>query len=277
MLFWSRNLHAIYNHFLKIGAFLFCVTLTLVCLCDAEAAHLDEEMLILRMYYKEKDLVVSATRHLKPISQVAENVTVVTAQEIEDMNAHTVAEVLNRLTGFFVSFSQDFGSTSLPRIQGSDEWHVLVLVDGVPWNFLSTGAAETNSIPVGIIERIEVIKGPASSAWGSSLGGVVNIITKSVGDTARPAVSIRASYGERNTQDYRAEASGLAGPAGYYLFAGRQESDGLRSSRYFDNDSFYSKWNLTVSDNVDVGLSIGYSEPHIKFGDFPSLDITSTG
>lgn len=266
-----------YNCFLKIGAFLFCVALTLAGLCETAAAQSEEEMRILRMYYKEKDLVVSATRHPKPVSQVAENITVVTAKEIEEMNAHTVAEVLNRVPGFFVSFNQDFGATSLVHIQGSEERHVLVLVDGIPWNFLNSGAAETNSIPVGIIERIEVIKGPASSAWGSSLGGVINIITKSAGDTKRPTGSVRASYGERNTQDYRAEASGLLGSVGYYIFGGCQESDGLRSSRYFDNNSLYGKFSIPVAKDVNVGLSMGYSEPDIKLGDFPSGDIRSTG
>ncbi len=248
-----------HGYSLKIGAFLFCFTLTMVCLCQTFAAQPEEEMQILRMYYKEKDLVVSPTRHPKPISQVAENITVITAKEIEEMNAHTVAEVLNRTSGIFVDFNQDFGSSSRVYIQGSEPMHVLVLVDGIAWNFLSSGAAETNSIPVGIIKRIEVIKGPASSAWGSSLGGVINIITKQAGNTERPAGSIRASYGEKKTQDYRAEFSGQLGTVGCYFFAGRQESDGLRSSRYFDNDSLYAKFNIPVARDVDVGLTIGYS------------------
>jgi len=94
------------------------------------------------------------------------------------MNAHTVAELLNRVPGIFVNFHQDFGATSFFHIQGSDPRHVLVLLDGISWKFLSSGSVETNSIPVGIIERIEIIKGPASSAWGSSLGGIINIITR---------------------------------------------------------------------------------------------------
>ncbi|MDY6863929.1 MAG: TonB-dependent receptor plug domain-containing protein, partial [Thermodesulfobacteriota bacterium] len=188
-------------------------------------------MKTLRMFYKEEDLVVSPTRHPKPLSYAAENISVITAKEIEEMNAHTVAEVLNRIPGLFINFNRDFGSGSLLYIQGSEERHVLVLLDGISWNFMASGGAETNSIPVGIIKRIEVIKGPGSSAWGSSLGGVVNIITKGVGDTKRPAGSIRPSYGEGNTQDYRGEISGKAGSVGYYLFTGRQDSEGLRSSR----------------------------------------------
>lgn len=270
----------LYSFFLKKGIFLLSFFLAITSLCQTSAAQSEEEMKILRMFYREKDLVVSPTRHPKPISHVAENITVVTAREIEEMNAHTVAEVLNRVPGLFVNFGQgieSFGSTSLIQIQGSEQRHVLVLVDGVRWNFLASGAAETNSIPVGIIERIEIIKGPASSAWGSSLGGVINIITKPAGTAKRPTGSISASYGKKNTQDYRAEVSGAAGAVGYYVFAGRQKSDGLMSSRYFDNHSLYSKLHVPLSEDVDMGLTMGYSDPEIGLGDFPSGDITSTG
>jgi vitamin B12 transporter len=245
---------------------------------SAEGSFREEEMQILRMFYKEKDLVVTPTRTPKPISQVAENITVITAKDIENMNAHTVAEVLERVNGIFVDFGgHDFGSTSLLHIQGSEDRHVLVLLDGVPWNFLNGGNAETNSIPVRIIQRIEVIKGPASSAWGSSLGGVINIVTKNIGNADNLAGSISASYGERSTQDYSAEISGKAGAVGYYLFVGRQDSNGLRNDRYFENNSFYSRFNIPISTDVKFDFTMGYSEPYISFGDFPIGDMTSRG
>jgi vitamin B12 transporter len=241
-------------------------------------AQIEEEIRILQMYFKEDELVVTPTRTPKPLSQVAENISVITSEEIEEMNAHTVAEVLERVTGIFVDFGgHDFGSTAMLQVQGSSERHVLVLLDGVSWNFMAGGNAVTNSIPVRIIERIEVIKGPASSAWGSSLGGVINIVTKNAGNTVRPTGSVSASYGERNTQDYRAEVTGKAGSVGYYLFAGRQDSDGLRNHRYFENDNLYSKFDIPFSSNVKLSLTAGYSEPHINFGDYPSSNITSTG
>ncbi|MBN2223902.1 MAG: TonB-dependent receptor, partial [Deltaproteobacteria bacterium] len=209
---------------------------------------------------------------------VAENITVITAREIERMNAHSVAEVLNRIPGVLLqSFTQDFGAPSLMKIQGSEDRHVLVLVDGISWNFMASGGAEANSIPVGIIERIEVVKGPASSAWGSSLGGVVNIITKEVGTTERPTGSLQASYGERETQDYRAQFAGEAGRVGYYLFVGRQESDGLRDSRKFDTYQFYSKINASLGSNTNLGFTLGYTDPEFHIGDFPSGDLSQTG
>ncbi len=235
----------------------------------------------LLLFWDEKDLYVqSATRYEKPISQVAENMTVITAKEIEDMNAHTVAEVLNRVTGVFVDSAEDFGSSSQIHIQSSihpsfPERHVLVLLDGVEWNMLNDGHAETVSIPVGIIKRIEVIKGPASSSWGSSLGGVVNIITKDTGNTPQPSGSLSASYGEANSQDYRGEISGKAGPVGYYLYAGKQRSDGLRNNRLFDNYSLYSKFSVPVSPDVNVGFTLGYSEPRMNSLESQELDLSS--
>nr|CBX29142.1 hypothetical protein N47_J01230 [uncultured Desulfobacterium sp.] len=267
------------NHFYKKGILLLFFVLITSYFYGAFAAQAEEEMDVLRLFYKEKDLVVSATRHPKPISQVAENITVVTAKEIEEMNAHTVAEVLNRIPGLFVVFGQgtgSFGSASLIQTQGSTSRHVLVQMDGVAWNLLSSGAPETNSIPVGIIERIEVIKGPASSAWGSSLGGVVNIITKPAGTAGKPAGSVSASYGEKNTQDYRAELLGEEGTVGYYLYAGRQYSEGQMSSRDFETNNFYSKFRIPLSENVTAGLSMGYSDPQTGLGDFPTGDIRST-
>jgi len=254
-------------------------------------AQTDEEMQFLRMYYPEKELVVSATRNLKPISQVAENITVVTAEEIKAMNAHTVAEVLRHVPGVFISSNQDFGATSLIKMQGSYDRHVLVLVDGISWNFLNSGAAETNSIPVGIIERIEIIKGPASSAWGSSLGGVVNIITKSAGTKEEPAGTISMSYGERDTQDYRSEVAGKSGKIGYYLYAGYQESDGLRASRYtnpetgyqasnsrdFSSPTLYSKISVPFSAQTSLEMTVGYTEPDIDLGLYPSSNMETSG
>lgn len=244
---------------------------------QAAAEQPNEDMQILRMYYPEKDLVVSPTRHPKPISQVAENISVVTAEEIEAMNAHTVADVLNRVTGVFVNSNHDFGAPSLLSIQASEPRNVLVLLDGIPWNFLSEGSAETNPIPVGIIERIEVIKGPASSTWGSSLGGVVNIITKDAGHTVRPEIAVRASYGKDNSQDYRGEIAGRSGRLGYYLYGGYQKSDGLEESRDYQNPNGYSKLRLQLPAGSELGLSLGYSKTDTKLGEFPSQDISAEG
>ncbi|MCF8111704.1 MAG: TonB-dependent receptor [Desulfobacteraceae bacterium] len=249
-------------------------------LCGIGTAGAEEDMEVLRMFFEEEDLFTSVTRTPKPISQIAENVTIVTAKEIRKMNARTVAEVLNRIPGMFVNFSQGIGtpgSTSLLHVQGSEDMHVLVLVDGVPWNSMAGGTAETNNIPIGMIERIEVIKGPASSSWGSALGGVVHIITKSPGYASGPHGSVQVSYGENTTMDHRAEASGRSGRLGYYLYAGRQDSQGPDDARYFEKHSLFSKFSYTASSRVRLGASLGYSRPDTGLGDYEPSDIISQG
>ncbi len=237
-------------------------------------AQSEKEMQILQMYFMKDDLVVSATRTLKPLSQVAENMSIVTAEEIKAMNAHTVVEVLSRVPGMYVSFfGEDFGGGGDLSIQGSDANHILVLLDGVPWNNIGGGNTILGTIPVGIIRHIEIIKGPASSAWGSSLGGVINIVTKDPVNSVSPAGSVSASYGERNTQDYRADVSGRLGKVGYYLYAGKQESGGLRDNRDYNNDSIYSKIEIPFSRDIKVNITAGYSEPHEDYGDLPSSDL----
>ncbi len=233
----------------------------------------EEEMRALRLFYDENELVVSATRHPKPVSQVAENITVISSDDIEAMNAHTVADVLNRIPGLFLSYNQDFGGNALINLQGSEPRHTLVLVDNIPWNSINERSAETINIPVGIIDRIEIIKGPASSAWGSSLGGVINIITRPVGDTKKPKGSIQASDGKKNSQDYRADLSGKIGKARYYLYAGTLNSDGLVQSRFSDDESLYSKIEIPFSADINTGLSLGYSDTSTGFGDYPDSDI----
>jgi vitamin B12 transporter len=238
-----------------------------------EAPPVQAELDQMSMFLEADQLVEVATGSPKPMSQVAENVTIITAAEIEAMNAHTVAEVLNRVTGVIVDGSAtDFGSRASIFIQGSDYDHVLVLLDGMRWGYVSYDFPETNTIPVQIIQRIEVIKGPASSTWGSALGGVVNIITKDTGDTARPKGTLSGTYGEHSTSDLRIDGAGMAGPVGYYLYAGHQESDGIRNTRFFDNETFYGKLNLPLPSGMELKGSLGYSQPDYKYFYSPEWD-----
>ncbi len=248
----------------------FCLTLI-----RSASAEFSEEMRILKLFYEEKDLVVSSTRHPKHIFDSAENITVITAREIEAMNAHTVGEVLSRMPGLFVNSNRDFGAATLINAQGVSARHVLILLDGIPWNFNFNETAETNTIPIGIVERIEVVKGPASSVWGPYLGGAVNIITKDVGSSGIPSGSISASYGNSRSGDYRAQVKGTAGMTGYYLYAGRQVSDGLVSGRSFDNDGFFAKIYAPVTDALSLGASLGYSDPDADSGDYPAYGFSS--
>ena len=225
------------------------------------AAQPDDERQFLLMYFREEELVVeSPTRSPKPVSQVAENVTVVTARDIELMNAHTLADVLNTVTGVQVSSTGGPGSLALPFIQGSENKHVTVFMDGIPLNNLGDNVADLGTVPVQNIEKIEIIKGPASSAWGSSLGGVVNIITKSGSSGKGTGNMLSASYGEKNTGDFRVEDRVKQDRLSYYLTAGRLQTDGWRPNNDFSGDNVYTKLSYDITEKTNVLLSLGYEK-----------------
>jgi vitamin B12 transporter len=233
----------------------------------------DEDIKFLLLYFKEEELYVEApTRSRKAISQVAENVSVVTANEIKLMNAHTVAEVLNNVTGVQVSMTGGPGSVALATIQGSDNRHVSVYVDGVPLNNLSDNVADLGFLTVQNIEKIEIIKGPASSAWGSSLGGVINIITKS-GIKGGPNGAVSASYGERNTGDFRLETSGKNSGLGYYFSAGSLQTDGFRPHNDFSGNNVYAKLTYDITNSTRVQLTTGYDWLTRGTAEIPSQDL----
>jgi vitamin B12 transporter len=216
--------------------------------------------------------VVSATRNLIPLRETAENITVITAKDIEFMNAHTLAEVLNSVTGVQIEWQgAQIGALALPIIQGSEFYHVTVLVDGVPINNLNSESPELfGTLPVQIIDRIEIIKGPASSTWGSALGGVINIITKSGVGADKFQGTLSTSYGEENTGDYRAEIYGAKDKFSYYLFAGNLQTSGFQPNYAAHTDRVFAKLNYNFSPDTQIKFSIYQDIGRAGEGDEPS-------
>ncbi len=255
--------------------FVFPVLLCALALPQRATAQTEEEMEMLQLYFREDELVVTATRSPKPISQASETITVVTAKEIEMMNAHTLTDVLNTVPGVQIEIRGGPGSPADAHIQGSESRHILVMIDGVPQNNLSDNRADISSIPIQNIERIEIIKGPVSSSWGSSLGGIINVITKGPNQSRGIGGTLSASYGERNTGDFRAELSGTKGPLGYYLFAGNLTTNGFNPNSDYYANNIYGKIRLDITDRLSSTVTFGYSQGNRGLGEFPEIGISS--
>ncbi|MFO0752516.1 MAG: TonB-dependent receptor [Thermodesulfovibrionales bacterium] len=225
--------------------------------CTVRAQTEEEE--VLALFFGQNELVVTPTRDLKPASQTAENISVVTAEQIGMMNAHTLADALYFTPGVQVHRQGGPGSISTVHIQSSENRHVTVLLDGVTMSSVGENIAELGILPVQNIERIEIIKGPASSAWGSSLGGVINIITKSGRSGREPGGTLSASYGQGSTGDFRGEAYGGKGRFGYYLSAGRLQTAGFREKDDFSGENLYAKLSYASTENSALTFSFGYS------------------
>jgi vitamin B12 transporter len=232
------------------------LSLALASPAGAAGAAGDEERGFLSLYFSDEELaVLSATRSLKAVSGVAENVVVVTAGDIRLANAHTVAEALYNVTGVEITDFKGPGSGGTVSIHGSGENRVTVLLDGVPLNS-AMNDFQLATLPVQMIGRIEVVKGPASSAWGSSFGGVINVITKSVAPGDRVDGTLSASVGGQDTSDVRAELSARKDRFGVYLFGGRLGSDGLTGGHEFTHENFFGKLSVDAGARTRVDLSV---------------------
>lgn len=129
---------------------------------------------------KAGDVFVTATRVEKELEQVPMSVSVITAEQIEKSSARTVAELLRDVPGVQIESS----APGLTRVQvrGENAFRSLVLVDGQKISEHKSMDGAAFLVDPSTIERIEVIKGPASVLYGSdALGGVINIITKKGG------------------------------------------------------------------------------------------------
>jgi len=210
--------------------------------------------------YELEEIVVSATRLQAPRQEVAANITVITRDDIEKMPVSSAAEVLQHVPGIYVEFNGGLGSQATAAIQGSDVRHVAVYQDGVPLNQLANPMTDLSYLPVDTIERIEIYKGAASSAWGSALGGVINIITKEP-DSKKPfAADIRASYGEFKTLKGRGTFSGTKDRLGYLLSLTHEESDGFIDHTEYEQEAVYGKINYELGETSRLNFAYSYNE-----------------
>jgi vitamin B12 transporter len=244
-------------------------SLTVLCLapCLAWGDDADET---LGLFSAWQETSSTASRAPKPLSHTAENVTVVPHSEIEALNAHTLADVLTTIPGIQIQQNGPPGSNVSIYLQSAAFNHVLVLVDGIPINNLGDSFPDISLVPARIIERIEIVKGAASSAWGQALGGVINVITK-MPDRERPiGGSASASIGGRTTTDNGAELSGTVGRFGYYLSGGYLGSDGFRANteQLFSNN-VYAKLLYDLPDHSQLLATIRYSRA--SRGDFTNV------
>src|SRR6186997_2732484 len=130
------------------------------------------------------ELVVTATRTERKLSNVAVPVQLISSKAIQQSGSLRVNDILQEQTGLFVTSS---GATTSAgggvfgngvQIQGLAPNHVLILLDGEPVIGRQGGIIDLTRLSVGNIKRIEIVKGPSSSLYGSeAMGGVVNIIT----------------------------------------------------------------------------------------------------
>ena len=154
-----------------------------------------------------EDIVVTATRTPTLKTLLGSSVTVITAEELEKMQLPAVADILRRTPGINIQQNGPTGTSSVAKFRGLEEEQTLVLMNGVrqndPGDF--RGRFNFEHLMVSNIERIEIIRGPQATLYGSRANGaVINIITKQgVGEFAG---KLRLEGGTDST--FRSDLSG---------------------------------------------------------------------
>ena len=218
----------------------------------------EEEEDALDLFNAFQEQSSASSRVPKPLSQTAENVTVITAAEIRLLNVHTLADVLATIHGIQTDSHGVLGNVVNTSIQSSSSQHVLVMLDGVPLNTLGENFSDVSLVPAQIIERVEIVKGPASSVWGQVLGGVINVISKSPKRGRVIGGSAVASVGERSTANTRTELSGTTGQLGYYLSGGYLGTDGLTPHTAVSSKDLYTKLTWDLPDQGQIWSTFKY-------------------
>jgi len=208
-------------------------------------------------------VVVTATKIETPAREIASSVTVISAEDLKKMKKTTVVEVLQEVLGVTIIQNGGAGTEAACSIRGANSEHTLVLMDGVELNdpISPCRSYDLAHLTLENIERIEILRGPQSTLYGSdAIGGVINIITKK--GEGKPKITFSNSGGSYATITSNFGASGGAEKINYSLgisyfrtqgisaadasLPGNEEKDGYR------NLSLSGRLGFKPSDNLEV-------------------------
>ena len=182
-------------------------------------------------------LVVTAARWPQALSELVADVTVIGAEEIARAGAQSLAELLRRVPGVEIVMNGGPASTSGVFLRGANSNQTLVLIDGQRVGSSASGTAALEAIPIDVIDRIEILRGPASNLYGAdAIGGVIQVFTRNGGDVF--AAHASAGYGTYRTSVASGGVSGAAGAWRYALDVGHRQSDGFNAIANPANFSF---------------------------------------
>ena len=197
------------------------VTLCLPTLASAEAAADATDL---------DEIVVTATRTEVALQDSVLPAQVIDREEIERTQARSLPELLKGRAGINLTNQGGAGKLTSVFLRGAESDHVLVLVDGVRIGSATAGLASFQDLPVDQIERIEIVRGPRSSLYGSeAIGGVIQIFTRAGGNGFSP--HFRIGGGSNNLREASAGFSNRSERGWFSAEGAYQETDGINACR----------------------------------------------
>ena len=206
-------------------------------------------------YELKPNLVVTPSRRVEPLDQSLASVSVITREDIDLAVAEDLFELLRLQPGVDIVRAGGAGTQTSVFLRGSNSNHVLVLIDGVRVGSANTGGYAWEQLPLNQIERVEIVRGPRGSLYGSdSIGGVIHVFTRS---SPEPYARVTGgSFGSAEAEGglgYESEHTRLSVNAGYRQVDGFAAQNPNGFSFHPDDDGFEAA-SLGVKGSTDATL-----------------------
>jgi vitamin B12 transporter len=223
---------------------------------------------------KLDEVVVTATKSPKKLSETGKIVTIISRQDIDHSTGKDLSQLLNEQTGIIVNgANSNPGKDKTIFLRGASDKYTLILLDGVPLNdpSLLGGQYDIRLIPLNMIERVEILKGSQSVLYGSNaVAGVINIITRKAG-SEQTTGSGTLSYGTYKTLKAGADFGRKGKLFEYDLNYQYLNTDGISEAKDttgkadfpkngYNMQAFQARTGFNVTDNLKLSPYFRYSE-----------------
>jgi len=249
-------------------------TMTLLAAEDAKSAS-EADTEEPRTEVREQ-ILVTANRLEDSPQRVGSSVTVITAEEIESKRKNSVAELLRTVPGVEVVRGGGPGQVTSVFIRGGNSSHTLVLLDGVRLNSTTTGAFDFANLSADAIERIEIVRGPQSTLYGSeAVAGVISLFSKSGREGLH--FSGLAEAGELGSSRFRARVDGGTERFDYSVSVSDEQTDGVSSARERAGNTEDDPYDVTTAaahlgfgfgDDGEVDVDLRYFDAEVAIDGF---------
>ncbi len=196
--------------------------------------------------HKEQDttklgeVVITSTRINLPFPENSRTISIISSESIKNSAASTLTDVLQQVAGIDVKRQGTGGTQADLYIRGGSFDQTLILIDGIKMDDAQTGHHTLNAtLPLDVIDRVEIIKGPAARVFGqNAFTGAINIVTKKKLDNGGSAAIETGSYKQLNAS---VTVTSNLENASHLIHVNRNTSDGYRYNTDYDNQNYFIK------------------------------------
>ena len=185
-------------------------------------------------------VIISSTRIDLPFKENSRTITVISASDIKNSAATNVADLLQQVAGVDIRRRGTAGSQADLYIRGGGFDQTLLLIDGIKMDDAQTGHHTMNAaLPIEVIQRIEIIKGPAARVFGqNAFTGAINIVTKK---NLENSVSLNLETGSFGQLNAGVTVGTELENSSHIVHVGKLTSEGYRNNSDYDNSNYFVK------------------------------------